>query len=90
MVAPVEAVTDFVVTVKLTLLFPVRTVTLAGTVADELLLDRATVMLLVAGPLKVTVPVDEVPPVTVVGFKLTAESATAGLMASEAVLFTPA
>ena len=80
--------TDFVVTEKLMLLFPARIVTLAGTVADELLLDRATVMLLETGPLKVTVPVDEVPPVTGVGFSATEESTRAGLMVSEAVLFT--
>ena len=49
------------------------TVTLAGTVAAAvLLLESATTAPLAgAGPLSVTVPCDVLPPVTVVGFRLT-------------------
>jgi hypothetical protein len=49
------------------------TVTLEGTVAaDVLLLASVTTAPPVgAGPFSVTVPVDELPPITVVGFKLT-------------------
>ena len=52
---------------------PAATVTLAGTCAAAvLLLDRATTAPPVgAGEFNVTVPVDEVPPITDVGFKLT-------------------
>ena len=89
MIAAVEEVTDFVATAKVTLLLPATSVTLAGTVADELLLDSVTVTLVGAGALKVTVPVDEAPPVTVVGFSETDDNATAGLMVRDAVLFTP-
>ena len=48
------------------------TVTLAGTLAAPvLLLDRATTAPPDgAGPVKITVPVDEVPPITVVGFSV--------------------
>ena len=42
MVASVEAVTDFVVTLKLAVVLPAATVTEAGTVADALLLERVT------------------------------------------------
>jgi len=44
-------------------------VTLAGTVAAALLLVMATVVAAAAAAVRVTVPVDELPPVTVVGFK---------------------
>jgi len=49
------------------------TVTLAGTVAAAvlLLLSVTTAPPAGAAALKVTVPVDELPPVTVVGFRLT-------------------
>jgi hypothetical protein len=65
--------TGMVVTVNVAVVAPPATVTFAGTVAaDVLLLASVTVTPPVgAGPLNVTVPVDEVPPVTVVGFKLT-------------------
>jgi len=65
-----DAATALVLTVKVALMAPAATVTLDGT--------RATVVLLLesvtcappvgAGPLSVTVPVEEFPPVTVVGF----------------------
>ena len=76
-VAPIVTVvlpaTGVVVTLNVALVAPAATVTLAGTCAAAvLLLDRATTAPPVgAGPLNVTVPVDEVPPSTDVGFKLT-------------------
>ena len=58
--------TALVVTVKVAVVAPAATVTLAGTCAAAVLpLDSVTTAPLVrAGPLKVTVPVDELPPVT--------------------------
>ena len=69
---------------------PAATVTLAGTwAAAVLLLVRVTTAPLDrAGPFKVTVPVDEVPPITEAGFRLTAVSATA-LTVKVAVFVAP-
>ena len=60
MVTGAEAVTVLVLTVKVELLAPAATVTLAGTVAAAVLsLERETAAPpLGAGPLSVTVPVD--------------------------------
>lgn len=64
---------------------PAGTVTLAGVVALALLSDRLTTIPPVgAKPVKVTVPVEEVPPVTVAGLIDTALRA-AGLMVRFAV-----
>ncbi len=58
---------------KVALVAPAATVTLAGTCTAVLLLDRLTAAPpLGAAPLKVTVPVEELPPVTVEGLKLKA------------------
>ena len=73
-VTGVLAVTALVLTVKVALVAPPATVTLAGTVADAALLERYTVAPLGAGPLRVTVPVEEDPPVTLVGLTPTDES----------------
>ena len=79
-------VTVVVVTVKFAVVFPAATVTLAGTVAEALLLDKATEMPPVgAAAFRVTVPVEELPPVTEAGFSETEDSAAPGVMASDAV-----
>src|SRR5258705_294445 len=80
MVTVVEAETALVLTVNVALVAPATTVTLAGT--------RATVVLLLesatcappagAGPLNVTAPVDEFPPVTLVGLNVSGASVGAG------------
>jgi len=62
-----------VLTVKVAVVAFAATVTLAATVATAVLplLSVTTAPPAGAGPLKVTVPVDGLPPVTDVGFRLT-------------------
>lgn len=69
--------TAVVVTLKVALVSPAATVTLTGTwAAVVLLLDRVTTAPPVgAGPLRVTVPVDPLPPTTLTGFNVTEASA---------------
>lgn len=83
MVACVELLTASVVTVKVALLALAATVTLAGTLALLLLLPSETEILLVVAPDSVTVPVDELGPTTVAGFRLT-EEIVSGLIVSAA------
>jgi hypothetical protein len=84
----VVAVTVFVVTVKLALVAPAGTVTVAGTVAAVLLLASVTTSPPEeAGEVRVTVPVEELPPVTLEGFRLpldTVAAAAAGFTAKVA------
>src|SRR2546426_12389680 len=95
MVAEVDAATALVVTVNVTLVAPTGTVTLAGTVAAELLLDSVTCAPPSgAGPFSVTVPVElpveALPPVTVVGFTPSEERRTGfGFTVRMAVRVTP-
>ncbi len=79
------------VTVKLVDVVPAGTVTLAGTVAAEvLLLARVTnVPPLGAGPPSVTVPCEMLPPRTVLGFSVTDEAPVRGKTVSEVVVVTP-
>jgi hypothetical protein len=65
--------TGLVLTVNVAVVELAATVTLAGTVATAVLLvvSVTTAPPAGAGPLNVTVPVEEVPPVTIVGFRLT-------------------
>ena len=93
MVTGVDVVTALVLTVNVALLAPAATVTLAGTVAVDVLLLRVTAAPPVdAGPLSVTVPVEGDPPVTLAGLTAIAESVAepGGAAVSEAVLLTPA
>ena len=76
-VTGVDAVTALVVTAKVALVAPCATETLTGSVAAAVrLLDSVTANPPAgAAAVKVTVPCDDVPPVTVVGLTDTAESA---------------
>ena len=73
------AATGLVVTVNVAVVAPAATATLAGTCAAAALrLDRVTTAPLAdAGPLSVTVPVEELPPITDEGLRLTEASAGA-------------
>jgi hypothetical protein len=71
-VTGVDELTGIVVTVKVADDDPAATVTLFGIIAAALLLDSGTTTPPAgAGPLKVTVPVEVVPPITVEGFNVT-------------------
>src|SRR5437016_14574248 len=92
MVTEVVVDTGLVLTVKVALVALPGTVTLAGTLATPgLLLDRLTTAPpLGAGALSVTVPVEELPPVTLVGLRLSAESVGgAGVREGEADRVVP-
>jgi len=93
-VTGVDAVTVLVLTMNVALLAPAATVTLAGTIAAAVLsLIRETAAPPVgAGPLRVTVPVEGDPPVTLIGLSAIAESVAepCGATLSEAVLVAPA
>src|SRR2546425_3153434 len=77
MVAGVDAATALVVTVNVALVAAAGAVTLPGTVAAVLLLDRVPdAPPAGAGPFSVTVPVELLPPVTVVGLSASEERRT--------------
>ncbi len=80
MVTEVEPATTLVFTVNVAEVLPALTVTVAGTVATPvLLLDKLTTAPPPgAAASSVTVPVEEFPPTTVLGFMLT-ESGAIGL-----------
>jgi hypothetical protein len=81
----VDAVTAVVFTINVALVAPAATVTLAGTVAADALLERLTTApLLGACPLSVTVPVEEEPPVTLLGLS-TIEDRVGGVPAGVTV-----
>lgn len=93
MVAIVVEVTAVVVAVKVAVVLPAATLTLAGTAAEALLLDRLTAMPPAgAAPVRVTVPVEELPPATEAGFSASDISAgpePAGVIVSDAVWLIP-
>ena len=92
MLAAVEKRTTYVFTVNVALLAPAGTVTLEGTVAALLSLKSPTCAPPAgAGALKVTVPVEVCPPLTLVGFNVSEESTGggAGVTVSAAVRLTP-
>src|SRR5207249_11294412 len=72
----VGAVTTLLLPVKVAVVTPAGTATLEATLAAPLLLESATCAPPVgAGPLSVTVPVEDcAPPITLVGFSVTDES----------------
>src|SRR5882762_1266834 len=80
MLAEVVKRTMDVFTVKVALVAPPGTVTLEGTLAARLLLERRTCAPPAgAGPLSVTVPVEDcVPPMTLVGFSSSEETVGRG------------
>jgi hypothetical protein len=89
MVTDVELNTALVVTVNVAVVAPAVTVTLGGTCAAPLLLDSATAAPPAgAFPLNVTVPVDEVPPCTLVGFSVT-EATVEGFIFNVAICAVP-
>jgi hypothetical protein len=92
MVMDVLVATAEVVTVKVVEVLPAGTVTEAGTLpAPVLLLDKAMASPPVgAAPLRVTVPVDELPQITVVGFRVSEMRLTvAGVTLKVAVRVEP-
>jgi hypothetical protein len=73
-VTDAETDTALVLTVNVALLAPAAIVTVAGALADPLLLESSTCAPPVgAGPLSVTVPAEGDPPVTLVGFSVSEE-----------------
>ena len=82
-----------VFTVKVALLLPAGTVTLEETLAAALLLESITCAPPAgAGPLNVTVPVEDCrPPTTLVGFNVSAETVGrgGGITVSEADVLVP-
>src|SRR5215472_2890018 len=79
----------FVLTMNVALEDPTGTVMFAGTAALPLLLESVmTIPPSAAGPLNVTVPVDELPLVTLVGFSVR-EASAGGTTVSELVWVTP-
>jgi len=94
MVTVVDEATVVVFTGNVAVVAPAGTVTLGGALAAPLLLESATCAPPVgAAPLNVTVPVEEFPPATLVGFSESEErvggGGGAGVTVSEAVLVTP-
>jgi len=89
-VAEVDTRTIDVFTVKVALLLPAGTVTLAGTLAAPLPLERVTCAPPAgAGPLSVTVPVEDcTPPTTLVGFSVSEET-VGGVTVSAADVLAP-
>jgi hypothetical protein len=80
-----------VVTAKVAVELPGATITLAGTTADVLLLESVTVAPPAgAAPVKVTVPVEGLPPSTLAGSSVMLDNATGpDVMVSSAVCVTP-
>ena len=90
----VDEATALVLTTNVALVAPAAIVTLGGMLAAPLLLESATCAPPVgAAPLNVTVPVEEFPPATLVGFSESEErvggGGGAGVTVSEAVVVTP-
>ena len=81
MCAVAALLTTEVVIGNVAVVAPVGTVTLVGTTAAPLSLAKATAMPgTVAGKVRVTVPVEPLPPTTVVGLTVTEDKLGAGVM----------
>jgi hypothetical protein len=95
MVTVVDAATALVLIVNVALVVPAGTVTLEGTLAAAVSLLESAICAPPDGaaPLSVTVPVEEFPPWTLVGFIASEERVTggggAGVTVREADLVTP-
>src|SRR3989440_4381314 len=90
MVPGVDAATALVLIVKVAVVLAAGTVTLPGTVAAALLLESVTCAPPAgAAPSSVTVPVELLPPVTVVGFTASEVRRTLGITVRVAVRVTP-
>src|SRR5882724_4524250 len=91
MVTGVDAATALVLIVKVALLLPAGTVTLAATLAAPLLLESITCPPPAgAGPLRVTVPVDDsVPPITLAGFNVSDETVGRGAGVTGSMIVWP-
>lgn len=89
-VALVALLTRFVVTVKVAAVAPAATVTLDGTVATAVLLLESWMVTPTGGavPLRVTVPVDGLPPTTFDGFNFNEDNAGLAIV-NVAVFVTP-
>jgi hypothetical protein len=89
-VTEVDDATPSVVTVNVAVVAPEATVMLAGTVAALVFEEDSvtTVPAGGAGPVSVTVPVDDVPQTTLAGARVT-EVRAAGVTVSVAVFVTP-
>ena len=89
MVTGVDVATALVLRLKLAVVPPGGTVTLAGTTAAELLVESVTCAPPAgAGAFSVTVPVEGLPPVTLVGLTVSDET-IGGITVSEAVRVAP-
>src|SRR5579864_1732791 len=88
MVTGVDVATALVVTAKVALVAPAGTVTVGGTLAAALLLESITCASPAgAGPLSVTVPVDDcAPPITPAGCNVSEETAGSGVGAGPGVI----
>jgi len=91
MLTVVVVATELVVTANVVDVLPAGTVTLAGTAATNVLLLERFTATPPAGeaPLRVTVPVEGLPPVTMVGFRETEDRVTAGFTVKAAVRVVP-
>ena len=89
MVTGVEAATRLLVTVKVPVVAPAATVTLAGVVVEALLSNKVTETPPAgAGPVMVTVPVELFPPIKLAGLMDT-DAGAVGLMVRVAVFVAP-
>lgn len=86
-VTVVDEVTALVATVNVAVVFPAATTTLAGAVAYEALLVHSPTQIpfVGAGAVKVTVPVEELPPVTDTGLSVSELSVGTAVIVSVAV-----